>query len=128
MCRSISWVAQASRLLVRASSRSRTFLVISKIPREKNSKESSFRRDTETSTRDACATRTMASRSDRIPIDNLSVSAFNIPTDSPEADGTYEWESTTIVLVELTGAGKQGLGYTYADAATAKLIDHKLKQ
>src|SRR4051812_18668258 len=64
---------------------------------------------------------------DTILIDDLSVSAYTIPTDSPEADGTYEWDSTTIVLVELTGAGKQGLGYTYADTATAKLIEQKLK-
>jgi L-alanine-DL-glutamate epimerase-like enolase superfamily enzyme len=61
-------------------------------------------------------------------INELKVSAFTIPTESPEADGTYEWESTTIVIVEITGGGKKGLGYTYADTATAKLIDDKLKK
>jgi L-alanine-DL-glutamate epimerase-like enolase superfamily enzyme len=30
--------------------------------------------------------------------------------------------------VQVTGGGKQGLGYTYADTATAKLIGDKLKQ
>ncbi len=31
-------------------------------------------------------------------------------------------------MVEVIGGGKQGLGYTYADSATAKLIDDKLKR
>jgi L-alanine-DL-glutamate epimerase-like enolase superfamily enzyme len=70
----------------------------------------------------------MKTRVDSIPIEGLSVSAFTIPTETPEADGTYEWDRTTIVIVEVTGGGKKGLGYTYADAATAKLIDDKLKQ
>ncbi len=55
-------------------------------------------------------------------IERLDVSAFTIPTDSPESDGTYSWDKTTLVLVEITGGGKTGLGYTYADAATAHLI------
>jgi L-alanine-DL-glutamate epimerase-like enolase superfamily enzyme len=62
------------------------------------------------------------------PIESLRVSAFTIPTETPEADGTYEWDSTTIVIVEVEGGGKWGLGYTYADTATAKLIDDKLKE
>jgi L-alanine-DL-glutamate epimerase-like enolase superfamily enzyme len=62
-----------------------------------------------------------------VPIETLRVSAFKIPTETPEQDGTYEWDSTTIVIVEVTGGGESGLGYTYADAATAKLIDNKLK-
>ena len=70
----------------------------------------------------------MKTRGDSISIEDLRVSAFTIPTDSPEADGTYEWDSTTIVIVEVAGGGNQGLGYSYADAATAKLIDDKLKQ
>jgi L-alanine-DL-glutamate epimerase-like enolase superfamily enzyme len=60
-------------------------------------------------------------------INELQVSAFTIPTETPEADGTYEWDSTTIVTVEVTGGGKRGLGYSYADTATAKLIEEKLK-
>jgi L-alanine-DL-glutamate epimerase-like enolase superfamily enzyme len=70
----------------------------------------------------------MKTRGHSVPIEDLRVSAFTIPTDSPEADGTYEWDSTTIVIVEVAGGGKQGLGYTYADSAKAKLIDEKLKQ
>ena len=50
-----------------------------------------------------------------------------IPTDQPESDGTCEWDSTTIVIVEAEAGDQRSLGYTYADEATAKLIDSKLK-
>jgi L-alanine-DL-glutamate epimerase-like enolase superfamily enzyme len=70
----------------------------------------------------------MRPRADSVPVENLTVSAFTIPTQTPEADGTYEWNSTTIVIVDAIGGGKHGLGYTYADTATAKLIDDKLKE
>ena len=69
-----------------------------------------------------------AARGDKIRVDDLQVSAFKIPTDSPEQDGTYEWDSTTIVIVDVAGGGMHGLGYTYADTATAVLIEDKLKQ
>ena len=31
-------------------------------------------------------------------IEKLSVSAYKIPTDELESDGTYQWDSTTIVI------------------------------
>ena len=33
------------------------------------------------------------------PIRHLVVSAYTVPTDIPESDGTYAWGSTTLVLV-----------------------------
>jgi L-alanine-DL-glutamate epimerase-like enolase superfamily enzyme len=60
------------------------------------------------------------------PIRTLKVSAFKIPTDSPESDGTLEWDATTLVLVEAQAAGVTGIGYSYADSATATLIRDKL--
>lgn len=60
-------------------------------------------------------------------ISKLEVSAYTIPTDFPESDGTIKWESTTMVLVELEGGGKSGLGYTYADESTARFIDKTLR-
>ncbi len=57
-----------------------------------------------------------------IPVERLDVSAYKIPTDAPESDGTYRWDSTTIVIAEATAGGKRGLGYTYADGATAHLV------
>ncbi len=47
-----------------------------------------------------------------VPIERLDVSAYKIPTDAPESDGTYQWEATTLVLVEVTAGGRTGLGYT----------------
>jgi L-alanine-DL-glutamate epimerase-like enolase superfamily enzyme len=59
-------------------------------------------------------------------IEELEVGAFTVPTDAPEADGTLAWNSTTIVVVHARAAGEWGLGYTYADVSTAKLIESKL--
>jgi L-alanine-DL-glutamate epimerase-like enolase superfamily enzyme len=61
-------------------------------------------------------------------VENLTVSAYTIPTETPESDGTLDWSETTLVLVEVTGAGKQGIGFTYADSSTAHLIRHKLTE
>ena len=59
-------------------------------------------------------------------ITNLAVSAYTVPTDAPEADGTLDWTSTTLVLVELEAGDKHGLGYTYAHAAVGQFIQQKL--
>ena len=60
------------------------------------------------------------------PVQEIEVAAYTIPTDAPEADGTLSWDSTTIVVVHARAAGEWGLGYTYADVSTAKLIESKL--
>jgi L-alanine-DL-glutamate epimerase-like enolase superfamily enzyme len=60
-------------------------------------------------------------------IESLRVSAYTIPTERPESDGTLEWDSTTLILVRLGAGGKTGLGYTYAAPATARLIEGLLK-
>jgi L-alanine-DL-glutamate epimerase-like enolase superfamily enzyme len=59
-------------------------------------------------------------------VEQLAVAAYEIPTDAPDADGTLAWDSTTLVVVHAHGAGETGLGYTYADVSTAKLIESKL--
>ncbi|WP_419831025.1 enolase C-terminal domain-like protein [Methylobacterium sp.] len=48
--------------------------------------------------------------------------AFTVPTDAPEADGTFAWGKTTIVVVHVEAAGRTGLGYSYTDASVAALI------
>lgn len=60
------------------------------------------------------------------PVRGLSVAAYTIPTDAPEADGTFAWEATTIVIVHVEAGGERGIGYTYADLATARLIEEHL--
>jgi L-alanine-DL-glutamate epimerase-like enolase superfamily enzyme len=57
---------------------------------------------------------------------SLRVEAFTVPTDAPESDGTLSWDKTTIVVVEIEAVGHTGLGYIYADLATAHLIQHQL--
>ena len=59
-------------------------------------------------------------------IESTEVSSYTIPTDKPESDGTLSWRSTTLVLVRVGADGRQGLGYGYADTATARLIGDKL--
>jgi L-alanine-DL-glutamate epimerase-like enolase superfamily enzyme len=61
-------------------------------------------------------------------IEHLGIIACTVPTDFPEADGTLEWNSTTLVMVEAQAGGKAGVGYTYASAATAQFIDELLAQ
>lgn len=56
----------------------------------------------------------------------VHASAFRIPTATAESDGTFEWTSTTLVLVETEANGKTGIGFSYADTATATLINDKL--
>jgi L-alanine-DL-glutamate epimerase-like enolase superfamily enzyme len=59
-------------------------------------------------------------------VERLSVSTIDVPTDLPEQDGTLSWNKTTLVAVEAASEGVSSLGYTYADSATAKLIEEKL--
>jgi L-alanine-DL-glutamate epimerase-like enolase superfamily enzyme len=57
---------------------------------------------------------------------NLEVSCFTIPTDELESDGTLEWDSTTIVVVEAVSGGKRGLGWTYAPEAAGAVVSDLL--
>jgi L-alanine-DL-glutamate epimerase-like enolase superfamily enzyme len=68
----------------------------------------------------AFATRT------EVAVEAVDVSAYEIPTDEPESDGTLEWDSTTLVLVEARAGDASGIGFTYGDASVATLIESKL--
>jgi L-alanine-DL-glutamate epimerase-like enolase superfamily enzyme len=62
-------------------------------------------------------------------VSDLSVHAFEVPTDGPdgkEQDGTLTWSSTTMVLVEAHGGGETGVGYSYGDTSVAALVRSKL--
>jgi len=59
-------------------------------------------------------------------VESLEVSAYTIPTDEPESDGTFEWDSTTIVVVEAHGGGETGLGYTYGPKAVGAVVEELL--
>ncbi|HET7173786.1 MAG TPA: enolase C-terminal domain-like protein [Nocardioidaceae bacterium] len=55
-------------------------------------------------------------------VEQVSASVYDVPTDQPEADGTLAWSKTTLVVVEVRGGGRSGIGYTYAGAACRPLI------
>jgi L-alanine-DL-glutamate epimerase-like enolase superfamily enzyme len=64
----------------------------------------------------------MFSRVHSTGIDRMEVASYKIPTDFPESDGTLAWDKTILVVVTAHAGGEHGLGYTYADSATAQLI------
>ncbi|HEU5042618.1 MAG TPA: enolase C-terminal domain-like protein [Nocardioidaceae bacterium] len=61
-----------------------------------------------------------------VSIEQVEVSAYQVPTDAPESDGTLAWDSTTLVLVQVRAGGKTGVGYTYAGPAAAAVVSGKL--
>lgn len=60
-------------------------------------------------------------------ITELTVSVYTVPTDSPESDGTFKWNSTTLILVETRAGNQSGIGYTYGDASIASFIHKNLR-
>jgi L-alanine-DL-glutamate epimerase-like enolase superfamily enzyme len=62
------------------------------------------------------------SNSGGAPLKGLRARAYRIPTDFPEADGTFSWDATTLVVVQATTNGAVGFGYTYADASIVALV------
>jgi L-alanine-DL-glutamate epimerase-like enolase superfamily enzyme len=61
-------------------------------------------------------------------VERVDTAVFTLPTDAPEADGTLSWDSTTLVLATVRCGDATGLGYTYAPAATARIINDLLAQ
>lgn len=61
-------------------------------------------------------------------VEGLEATAYEIPTDQPESDGTLAWDSTTIIVVEAFNGRERGIGYTYGDRSVATLIESKLAE
>lgn len=61
-------------------------------------------------------------------IERLEVSAYTIPTEEPESDGTLTWDATTVVAAEVTAGGRTGLGFTYGSRACGTVIREKLER
>jgi len=56
-------------------------------------------------------------------VERLEIGVYRVPTDRPEADGTFRWDATTVVLVEaVADSGLRGLGFTYAAALAAGAV------
>lgn len=60
------------------------------------------------------------------PLAGLDCEVYTVPTDQPEADGTFAWEATTLVLVRARAGGMEGIGWTYAASACKAVIDDLL--
>lgn len=60
------------------------------------------------------------------PVEHLTVSCYRVPTDLPGGDATLTWDSTTLVLVEVSAAGQTGIGWTYGSAATVPVVQDEL--
>lgn len=63
----------------------------------------------------------------RARIESLDASAYTIPTDVPEADGTAAWDSTTLVVAVVRSSGAVGIGWTYGPPACADVIGQTLR-
>jgi L-alanine-DL-glutamate epimerase-like enolase superfamily enzyme len=60
-------------------------------------------------------------------VERVTATAYQIPTDTEqESDGTLTWDSTSLVVVEVTADGLTGLGYTYSHPSAAQVIESKL--
>ena len=55
-------------------------------------------------------------------VESVTASAYTIPTDEPEADGTMAWDATTLVVAQVAASGLVGTGWTYGPAACAELV------
>jgi L-alanine-DL-glutamate epimerase-like enolase superfamily enzyme len=58
-----------------------------------------------------------------LTVERLETRCFTIPTDQAESDGTLEWSSTTVVVVEAVGGGRRGVGWTYAPEAAEGVVN-----
>lgn len=60
-------------------------------------------------------------------VEQVQTTAYTIPTATDEeSDGTFTWDSTSVVVIEVAADGHRGLGYTYADPSVAQVIESKL--
>jgi L-alanine-DL-glutamate epimerase-like enolase superfamily enzyme len=65
-------------------------------------------------------------RGDDEAIRSLATSVFVVPTEVPESDGTFSWDRTVVVVVEVDGGGSTGIGWSYTTAAAAHVVDDVL--
>lgn len=60
-------------------------------------------------------------------ISDCQATAYTIPTDRLESDGTLQWDNTTLLVVQLFAGNACGVGYTYCSPAALSVINHHLK-
>jgi len=62
------------------------------------------------------------------PVGPITARAYTVPTDAPEADGTFAWQETTLVIVTIEAGGRSGLGYTYSAGVITGLVTGALAE
>ena len=65
-------------------------------------------------------------RTDFPKVERLTASVYEIPTEQPEADGTYAWDSTSTTVVQAFAGGECGIGWTYSGAPVKAVVEGKL--
>jgi L-alanine-DL-glutamate epimerase-like enolase superfamily enzyme len=63
-----------------------------------------------------------------VAIDRLETFTYKIPTETPESDGTHEWDHTNVLVVIADASEQWGLGYTYAGQAAADVVQHEFAE
>ncbi|MEU9157594.1 hypothetical protein AB0D59_45455 [Streptomyces sp. NPDC048417] len=61
-------------------------------------------------------------------MDRVETAVYTVATDAPAGDGTLTWESTTMIVIQVSGGGATGLGYAYGSAATAQVVERQLAE
>jgi L-alanine-DL-glutamate epimerase-like enolase superfamily enzyme len=69
----------------------------------------------------------MTERSGATQITAVRATAYRIPTDRPEADGTLAWTSTVLVVVYVYSGNNRGIGLTYANSSVVAVIKELLE-
>jgi len=59
-------------------------------------------------------------------ITDVRTDVYRFPTPTEEADGTFTWNATTAITVQVSAEGVTGLGWTYSTGAAAAVIDGEL--
>ena len=59
-------------------------------------------------------------------ITGVSASAYEVPTDQEEGDGTLTWSSTVMVVVRASAGDVHGLAWTYCARAAKTVVEEKL--
>jgi L-alanine-DL-glutamate epimerase-like enolase superfamily enzyme len=55
-----------------------------------------------------------------------AVSVYTVPADAPEADSTLAWDSTTVVIAEVSAGDATGTGWTYGPPAVGDFLSGHL--
>lgn len=57
---------------------------------------------------------------------SVRAEAYRIPTETPESDGTLEWDHTGLLVVHADAAGHRGMGFSYTHPAAARIVEDTL--